>query len=75
MLKAYDAIRRPRANTVLEGSIRQGVMYDSFGPDHYSAEDMRRLLPGTREYVWLHDLEADVTKAIESIGGSFAIQT
>ena len=67
MLKVYDTIRRPRANMVLERSIRQGVIYDSFGPGHYSAEDMRRHLRGTWEPVWLHDLEADVTEAIKSI--------
>ena len=67
VLKVYDTIRRPRANMVLERSIRQGVIYDSFGPDHYSAEDMGRYLQGTWEPVWLHDLEAEVNEAVESI--------
>ena len=75
MLKAYDAIRRPHANMVLERSIGHGDIYDSFGPDHYGAEDMRRHLRGAWEPVWLHDLEADVTEAVQSIGGSVTSQT
>ena len=59
---------------VLERSIRQGVIYDSFGPDHYSAGDMRRHLRGMWEPVWLHDLEADVTEAIKSIEGFVTVQ-
>ena len=74
-MKAYDAIRRPRANMVLEGSIRHGIIYDSFGPGHYSAEEISRHLRGTWEPVWLHDLEADVTEAIESIERSITAQT
>lgn len=68
MIKVYDTIRRPRANMVLERSIRMGDIYDSFGPNHYSAEDMRRHLPGMWEPVWLHDIEAEVTEAIEAMG-------
>jgi len=68
VLKVHDTIRRPRANMVLERSIRMGEIYDSFGPNHYSTEDMRRHLPGMWEPVLLHDLEAEVTEAIEAMG-------
>ena len=68
MIKVYDTIRRPRANMVLERSIRMGEIYDGFGLNHYSVEDMRRHLPGMFEAVWLHDFEAEVTEAIEAIG-------
>ena len=52
---------------VLERSIRMGDIYDSFGPNYYSVEDMRRYLPGMWEPVWLHDIEAEVTEAIEAM--------
>ena len=67
MIKVYDRIRRPRANMVLERSIRMGDIYDSFGPNHYSAEDMRRHLSGMWEPVLFHDIEGEVTEAIEAM--------
>jgi len=74
VIKAYDTMRRPRANMVLERSIRMGEIYDSFGPNHYSAEDMRRHLPGMWEPVWIHDIEAEVTEAIEAMGRHCALR-
>ena len=68
MIEVYDTIGCPRANMALERSIRMGDIYDSFGPNHYSAEDMRRHLLGMWEPVWLHDIEAEVTEAIEVMG-------
>ena len=68
MIKVYDTIRRPRANMVLERSIRMGDIYDSFGPNYYSAEDMRRNLSGMWEPVWFHGIEGEVTEAIEAMG-------
>ena len=68
VIKVYDTIRRPRANMILERSMRAGVIYNSFGPNHYNAEDMRRHLVGMMEPVWFHDLEAEVTEEIEAMG-------
>ena len=68
MIKVYDTIRRPRANMVLERSIRMGDIYDSFGPNHYSVEDMRQHLSGMWDHVMLHDIEGEVTEAIEAMG-------
>ena len=68
MIEVYDTIRRPRANMALERSIRTGDIYDSFGPNHYSAKDMRRHLLEMWEAVWLHDIEAEGTEAIEAMG-------
>ena len=68
MKKVYDTIRRPRANMVLERSIRMGYIYVSYGPNHYSAEDMRRHLKGMWEPVWIHDIEGEATDAIEAMG-------
>ena len=44
-----------------------GDIISGFGPNHYSAEDMRQHLVGMWEPVWHHDLEAEVTEAIEAI--------
>ena len=52
---------------VLERSIRMGDIYDSFGPNHYSAEDMRRHLSGMWEPVLFHDIEGEITEAIEAV--------
>ena len=68
MMKAYDTIRRPRANMVLERSSRMGDIYDGFGPTRYSVEEMRQHLRGMYEPVWLHDIEAEVSEAIERMG-------
>ena len=68
VIKVYDTIRRPRANMVLERSIRMGDIYDSFGPNHYGAEDIRQHLSGMFEPVCFHDLEGEVAEAIEAMG-------
>ena len=68
MLKVYDRIRRPRANMILEGSIRMGDIYDSFGLNHCTPEEMRQRLSGKWNPVWLHDIEGEVTEAIEAVG-------
>jgi len=41
-----------------------GNIYDNFGPNRYSAGDVRRQLLGMWEPVWVHDLEAEVTEAM-----------
>ena len=67
VLNVYDSVRRPRANMILERSIKHGSIIENFGPGHYSAEDMRRHLRGMWEPVLVYDLEAEVTKAIEAM--------
>ena len=44
-----------------------GEIYDSFGPNRYSAEEMGQHLSGMWEPVWLYDIEAEVTEAIEAM--------
>ena len=53
---------------VLERSIRMGDIYDSFGPNHYSVKDMRQHLSGMWDHVMFHDIEGEVTEAIEAMG-------
>ncbi|KAF8191424.1 FAD/NAD(P)-binding domain-containing protein [Mycena galopus ATCC 62051] len=68
VLKAYDAIRQPRANMVLERSFRAGVIYESFGKPGYSSnQEMEGHLAGIWEPIWRHDLDADVAAAVESL--------
>ena len=44
-----------------------GEIYDSFGLNHYSVEEMRQHLSGMWEPVLLHDNEAEVTEANEAM--------
>jgi len=67
VLKAYDAVRQPRANMVLERSFRAGVIYESYGKPGYGLDDMAGHLAGIWEPIWRHDLDGDVAEAIESL--------
>ncbi|KAJ6546993.1 hypothetical protein B0H19DRAFT_1163405 [Mycena capillaripes] len=67
VLKAYDIVRQPRANMVLERSFRAGVIYESFGKPGYDVNDMEGHLAGIWEPIWRHDLDADVVSAIASL--------
>ncbi|KAJ7702234.1 hypothetical protein B0H17DRAFT_1043306 [Mycena rosella] len=68
VLKAYDALRVPRANMVLERSHRAGVIYEAYGkPGYESAGDMEGHLAGIWEPIWRHDLDADVASAIAGL--------
>ncbi|KAJ7311480.1 FAD/NAD-P-binding domain-containing protein [Mycena albidolilacea] len=74
VLKAYDAIRQPRANMVLKESFRAGVIYENFGKAGYATgADIEGHLAGIREPIWRHNLDGDVTAAIASLQkqGSF----
>jgi len=48
----------------MEGSLRNGKTYCSYGPGGYSLEGMRRNLTGVWEPVWAYDLEATLSAAI-----------
>ncbi|KAJ7894048.1 hypothetical protein B0H13DRAFT_2526053 [Mycena leptocephala] len=66
VLKAYDAVRRPRANMVLARSLEAGVIYESY-------DEMGGHLAGIWEPIWRHDIDGDVASAIASLEkqGSF----
>ncbi|KAJ7915511.1 FAD/NAD-P-binding domain-containing protein [Mycena leptocephala] len=67
VLKAYDAVRQPRANMVLERSFRAGVIYEAFGKPGYGFDDMEGHLAGIWEPIWRHDLDGDLATAITSL--------
>lgn len=68
MLVAYDALRRARANSVLEGSYRLGDVYEQRGP-HASEgpEGIRKDLADQWSFVWRYDLEAAVDATIADL--------
>ncbi|KAJ7864860.1 FAD/NAD-P-binding domain-containing protein [Mycena olivaceomarginata] len=78
VLKAYDAIRQPRANMVLKESFRAGVIYENFGKAGYATgADIEGHLAGIWEPIWHHNLDEDVAAAIASLQeqGSFPAVT
>ncbi|KAF4573286.1 hypothetical protein EYR36_007797 [Pleurotus pulmonarius] len=67
VLKAYDSIRQPRANMVLEGSARTGRIMERYGKSGYSNEEMRTQLAGMWGPIWHHDLNEDINKAVGTL--------
>ncbi len=63
VLQVYDEIRRPRAQSVWEGSIRAGDIYEGYGISGSSPEGMRKDLEGIADFVWEHDLNQDMQQA------------
>lgn len=65
--RAYDEIRRPRAQKQVMTARECGEIYNLRDPKtgaDLSMEDVLRLLNGRFEWLWKHDLEADV-RAVE----------
>ncbi|KAJ6517839.1 FAD/NAD-P-binding domain-containing protein [Mycena vulgaris] len=67
VFRAYDAVRRPRANMVLARSIRAGKIYEAYGKPGYEAVDMDGHLGDILEPIWTHDLDADVASAVAAL--------
>ncbi|KAF4620967.1 hypothetical protein D9613_001259 [Agrocybe pediades] len=65
-LAIYDEIRVPRANMVLERSIKMGRIYDGYG-SLYDKQEMRSELTGMYEPVWSHNLMAEVDVALQRL--------
>lgn len=68
-LEAYDAVRRPRAQHQLERADEVGRMltkvHETNGAD--VNKSIRMLQNGWYEWLWFHDLQADVDKALASL--------
>jgi salicylate hydroxylase len=68
-LEAYDAVRRPRAQKQLEQSAEVGRMI--FFQHEEDGDDMTKILArlqrGRFEWLWFHDVEGDVTKALDDM--------
>ncbi|THZ30063.1 monooxygenase [Aureobasidium pullulans] len=65
-LEAYDSVRRPRAQRQLEQSAEVGKMI--FFQHEEAGSDMSKILPrlqeGRFDWLWFHDIEVDVNKAL-----------
>ncbi|TIA01384.1 monooxygenase [Aureobasidium pullulans] len=65
-LEAYDLVRRPRAQKQLEQSAEVGEMI--FFQHEEAGSDMSKILPrlqeGRFDWLWFHDTEYDVNKAV-----------
>ena len=64
MLQVYDEIRRPRAQSVWEGSRRQADYYECYGPHGPTPDGIRQDIEGTWGFVWDYPLNADMDKAV-----------
>ncbi|KAF8530028.1 hypothetical protein BU17DRAFT_78550 [Hysterangium stoloniferum] len=67
VLKAYDHIRRPRANRVLTSSYAAGEVYEYAGPSGGSIEGIRSDLTDQWDFVWHHDLDHDFEMAVQMV--------
>ncbi|GLB43522.1 putative salicylate hydroxylase [Lyophyllum shimeji] len=66
-LKAYDKIRVPGANAVLEMNVAAGDIFEERGKDGRSVTAMGRQLTGIWEPVWRHNLAKDIARAMAVI--------
>ena len=57
-------MRVPRATMVHKSSYESGKSYDSFEGD---AQQLQERLSGIRDPIWDHDLEKDLTVALERL--------
>ncbi|KAI0784966.1 hypothetical protein C8Q75DRAFT_723504 [Abortiporus biennis] len=64
VLQAYDNFRRPRVESVWDGSVAAGNSYEGHGKSGYSIEGVRKDLTGIWDGVWHHDLNQDVRAAV-----------
>ncbi|KXJ96078.1 hypothetical protein Micbo1qcDRAFT_187712 [Microdochium bolleyi] len=78
--RAYDAIRRPRAQKVVNTSYEAGVIYTWQHPE--IGDNMDRIVANANQrlhWIWQHDIKGDMVKAEEqfyaAIGGETADMT
>lgn len=68
-LKAYDAIRRPRAQRQLEQAYEVGQLFYFQHPE--AGDDMTKILPRLQNerlnWLWFHDLQEDVDSALSQM--------
>ncbi|KAG9314159.1 hypothetical protein JVU11DRAFT_4945 [Chiua virens] len=69
VLRAYDRVRRPHANLVMERSALTGEHYEAlcYGDNSAIISDLRLLLSEQYAFVHHHDLGADLKSAIEGL--------
>lgn len=66
-LKAYDSVRRPRAQKQLEQAYEVGKMI--YFQDEEAGDDMEKILARLQNdrlnWLWFHDLDEDVQRAVD----------
>ena len=70
VLRAYDEVRRPRAQRVWEGSVYAGCIYEGYGKSQPFPEGLQEDLPGLWDFVWQHGLEDDLRAAEQILSDS-----
>ena len=63
----YDEVRRPRAQSVWDGSLRAGRIYDYHGESGALPEGIQSDLRGIRDFIRDYDLGADEQRAIRTL--------
>ncbi len=65
VLKAYDAVRRPRAHAVWEATQSAGRIYEGHGESgNDTSEGFRRDFEELWEYIWHHGVNDDRDAAL-----------
>lgn len=68
-LEAYDSVRRPRAQKQLEQAAEVGRMI--YFQHEETGDDMSKILPrlqqGRFNWIWFHDIDQDVAKAVSKM--------
>ncbi|KAK7756774.1 hypothetical protein SLS62_001217 [Diatrype stigma] len=70
-LRAYDAVRRPRAQKVVSTSYEAGMMY--LWLDDEIGDDMNKIVENGNQrlhWIWQHDLKQDIREAEDMFLGS-----
>ena len=63
MLRVYDEIRRPRAQSVWNESVYAGEIFDGYGRTQPFPQGMAKDLPGLWDFVWGYGLNEGVRQA------------
>jgi salicylate hydroxylase len=61
--KAYDEVRRPRSQKLVEESREAGMLYDLQGPTGDDLEGLERNMKQRMNWIWGHNLTLDFSKA------------
>ncbi|RDB28544.1 Salicylate hydroxylase [Hypsizygus marmoreus] len=69
ILEAYNNIRVPRANMIIQRSFDMGKIYQGYRDTEDSTPETQRRLMGMWEPVWHHDLAREVASVVKDIYG------
>jgi len=64
ILEIYDELRPKRAEMVVQASTRAGEIYDSFGLPGHDVAWAQENLRGIWDFVWNHNLEQEIDRAL-----------